>query len=498
MDLPRDQRWERIVESYSENPYLASQLGKQMFMALQSEHVVSTSKHFAVYSVPKGGRDDNSRTDPHVAFRELHTLLLAPFKAAIKEAGGLGVMSSYNDYDGIPVTGSNYFLTDILRNQWGFNGYVVSDSKAVEFLHDKHHVAATPKDAVYQSVTAGLNVRTQFTPPEDFILPLRELIKEGTISMELIDSRVSDVLRVKFWLGLFDNPYNNNPEHADEIVACSQHLEVSLKASRECIVLLKNNGILPLDKKQVKNILVTGPNATRTDHAISRYGSSNVEAISILDGMKNLTGTSVNVEYTIGCKIIDENYPESEIMDFPISANAQKEIDKAVELTANADVIIAAMGEHEYIVGEGRSRTSLDLPGNQKDLLKALYVTGKPVILVPLNGRPLSVNWSDKNLPAIIEGMFPGIYGGQAIAEVIFGDYNPGGKLAYTYPKSVGQIEYNFPYKPGSQSPPAKWSWLQGSSMIDGALYPFGYGLSYTTFEYSGLRISPQKQKPDG
>ncbi|MBN2519502.1 MAG: glycoside hydrolase family 3 C-terminal domain-containing protein, partial [Bacteroidales bacterium] len=500
LDVARDPRWGRYVESYGEEPFLVSELGKQMVTALQKQKVVSTSKHFAVYSIPKGGRDAESRTDPHVAFREMHTLLLAPFKVAIQEAGGLGVMSSYNDYDGVPVTASKYFLTDILRNSWGFKGYVVSDSKAVEQIQTKHHVAVSIEDAVCQAVIAGLNVRTQFDDPENFIIPLRKNIASGIIPMSIIDDRVRDVLRVKFWLGLFDNPYVLDPEVADIICNSASSHSVSLKASRECIVLLKNNGLLPLNKEDYNTILVTGPNAADKSHAISRYGPSGIEVISVLEGIKGMVNENIEILYEKGCEVIDENYPESEIMDFEISPKEQNQIDNAVKKANISDIIIAVLGETEDIVGEGRTRTSLDLPGNQLELLKALYKTGKPIILVLLNGRPLSINWADKYIHAIIEAMFPGPYGGQTIAEVIFGKYNPGGKLAFTVPKTVGQVPYNFPYKPGSQNPPALWSSRMSGkpSMVDSALYPFGHGLSYTTFEYINLTILPEKQSPDG
>ncbi len=286
LDLARDPRWGRVVECYGEDPYHVARLGVAQILAIQAEGVVATPKHFAVYSVPKGGRDGEARTDPHVAPREVETLHLVPFKAAFVEGKALGTMSSYNDYDGIPITGSADFLIGKLRREWGFKGYVVSDSKAVEYLHTKHHVAADQKDAVRQSVEAGLNVRTEFSPPEDFILPLRELVREGTISMQMLDERVGDVLRVKFLLGLFDHPYVELPALADSLVGCTRHQQVSLRAARESIVLLKNEGrTLPL-KKTVRSILVTGPNAAATSSSISRYGPSHVAVVSVLDGIR--------------------------------------------------------------------------------------------------------------------------------------------------------------------------------------------------------------------
>ena len=249
LDIAQDPRWGRVVESYSEDPYLAGELGKRMIEGLQSRGLVSTPKHFAVYSVPVGGRDEGTRTDPHVAPREMRTLYLETFRKAFCDAHAMGVMSSYNDYDGVPITGSYHFLTEILRHEWGFRGYVVSDSEAVEFLYSKHKVAKDAVDAAAQVVNAGLDVRTNFSLPENFIIPLRQAVAEGLVSMQTIDSRVSDVLRVKFLMGLFDNPYKGDNRHPEKVVHSVEHQAVSLRAALESIVLLKNEGgFLPLSR----------------------------------------------------------------------------------------------------------------------------------------------------------------------------------------------------------------------------------------------------------
>ena len=499
LDIASDPRWGRTVESYGEEPYLVSMLGKEMILGLQEEHTVSTLKHFAVYSVPKGGRDGNARTDPHIAFREMQELYLMPFRVGVRDAGALGVMSSYNDYDGVPITASHYFLTELLRDEWKFKGYVVSDSSAVEFIANKHHVAKDYKEAVRQVVEAGLNIRTAFQPPDEYILPIRELVKEGKLSEKVVDQRVREVLRVKFWIGLFDKPYVD-AKKADEIVRSKDALDASLQASRESLVLLKNaNNTLPLDRSKIKSIFVTGPNATEVNHSISRYGPSGIDVISVLDGIKKQVGNSIDVKYAKGCDMVDSRFPESEIMPELPNAAEQKMIDEAVSMAKDADVSVVVLGEDNEIVGEGRSRTGLDLPGHQLDLLKAIQATGKPVILVLLNGRPLTINWADRHIPAIIEAWFPGEFGGQAVAETLFGDYNPGGKLTFTFPKSIGQLPFNFPFKPGSQANETvnKQTGL-AKAQIQGALYPFGFGLSYTRFEYSNLKVSPEKQKRDG
>lgn len=501
LDPARDPRWGRVVECYGEDPFLIAELGKQMTLGVQSQGVASTLKHFAVYSIPKGGRDGNARTDPHVAPREMHEIFLYPFKRVIQEAHPLGVMSSYNDWDGEPITGSHYFLTELLRQQFGFKGYVVSDSKAVEFLAEKHHVAKDFKDATRQAVEAGLNVWTNFRMPEVYINNVRELVKEGNLSETTINARVRDVLRVKFMLGLFDAPYVSDPKNADKIVHTAKDDSMELQMNRESLVLLKNeSGLLPLNKNRLKNILVTGPLAADASYAVSRYGPNNNPLTTVLDGIKASVGAMVNVVYEKGCNVVNPGWPETEIIPAPLSNDERTGIEKAVAAAKNTDVIIAVLGENEKTVGESLSRTSLDLPGRQQQLLEALYATGKPVILVVITGQPLTINWADRFVPAILEAGFPGPSGGKAITEAIFGDYNPGGKLSITWPKSTGQIEFNFPFKPGSQ---ASQSLTEdpngfGKTSVNGSLYPFGFGLSYTTFEYSNLVVTPERQNAQG
>ena len=497
LDLARDPRWGRTVESYGEDPFLVAELGKQMTLGIQEEGVASTLKHFAVYSVPKGGRDGAARTDPHVSPRELYEIYLYAFRRVIQEAHPMGVMSSYNDWDGMPITGSYYFLTELLRQKFGFDGYVVSDSEAVEFLFTKHHVADSYKDAVRQVIEAGMNVRTNFTPPKDFIMPLRELVKEGRVSMTTLDQRVADVLRVKFRLGLFDHPYVKDPAKADEVLKADSSKEFMLRIARESLVLLKNDSnLLPLDKHQVHHILVAGPLADETSYAISRYGPSHLNPLSVLEGLKGYLGTHAVVDYAKGCTVVDSAWPESEILPTPLNREETADIADAVTKAKNADVIVAVLGEDEKRVGEGHSRTGLALPGRQEQLLEALQATGKPVVLVLINGQPLTINWADRHIPAILEAWFPNTAGGQAIAETLFGDYNPGGKLSITFPKTIGEIEWNFPYKPGSQ--PMEGKKGAGSNAVFGALYPFGYGLSYTKFSYSDLTVTPDQQHPRG
>lgn len=489
LDIAQDPRWGRCVETYGEDPYLVGELGKQMITSLQKYNLVATPKHFAVYSIPVGGRDGKTRTDPHVAPREMRTLYIEPFRMAFQEAGALGVMSSYNDYDGEPITGSYHFLTEILRQEWGFKGYVVSDSEAVEFISNKHKVADTYEDGIAQAVNTGLNIRTHFTPPADFILPLRKAVDDGKISQETLDKRVAEILRIKFWLGLFDNPYRGNGKQAEQIVHSKEHQAVSLEAARQSLVLLKNEThLLPLSKS-IRSIAVIGPNADEQTQLICRYGPANAPIKTVYQGIKELL-PHAEVIYKKGCDIIDPHFPESEILDFPKTAEEVRLMEEAIRAAKQAEVVVMVLGGNELTVREDRSRTSLNLPGRQEELLKAVCATGKPVILVMLDGRASSINYAAAHVPAILHAWFPGEFCGQAVAEALFGDYNPGGRLAVTFPKSVGQIPFAFPFKPGSDE--------SSSTSVYGALYPFGHGLSYTTFTYSDLHISPSYQGVQG
>jgi beta-glucosidase len=491
LDLARDPRWGRVIETYGEDPFLVGEYGLAQVRGIQQHRVTSTLKHYAVYSIPKGGRDGAARTDPHIGWRDVQTLYLYPFRKAVRDAGALGVMASYNDYDGIPVEGSRLFLTDILRREWGFRGYVVSDSAAVEFIHTKHRVAPTPADAVRQSVEAGLNIRTNFTPPEEYTDLLRALVREGRLSTATIDARVRDVLRVKYWNGSFDAPYRPAPADADRVVRLAAHQAVAHQAARESIVLLKNQaGALPLAKASLRRVLVTGPLADDAHGWWSRYGAQRLDFVTPLAGIRRKLGDAVEVRYVKGVDVVDERFPESDVLKEPPSVAVLAGIAEAVAAARESDVIIATLGETDELCRESRSRISLDLPGHQEDLLRALHATGKPVVLVLSNGRPLSVNWAAKNIPAIVELWFPGEDGGDALADVLFGDYNPAGRLPITFPKGVGQIPLNFPAHPGSQA-------LDGGQ-VEGPLFPFGHGLSYTTFGYANLRVTPATSGPQG
>ena len=499
LDTVRDPRWGRTIECYGESPFLVGELGIEQIKGLQSEGVVSTAKHFAAYSHPNGGRDGRGRTDPQIPFRDMHEILLHPFQKAFTEAHAKGTMSSYNTYDGVPVSGSSYFLIDLLRKEYGFKGYVVSDSGAVTRLHKQHGVAKDFKDAVGQSVNAGLNVRTTFKKMEDFVLALREVIKDGDVTEEVIDSRVADVLRVKFELGLFDNPFVD-AEKAPAIIHTAENEAATLEAARKSIVLLKNEGNqLPVQADKVKSVLVTGPGADDISPMISRYGPGESKVITPFAGIKNLLGDKVKVVHAEGADFKDARFPGSEVLPEPPNKEEQAKIDEAIAAAKDVDLIVAVVGDDHSTVGESLSRNSLDLPGHQLQLVKEMVKTGKPVVVVLMVGRAASINWIDQNVPGVMVCWHGGEKVGQAVAETIFGENNPSGKLPITFPQTVGQIPLAIPHRRGAWGAQSKSAdengW--GTTRLIGPLYEFGFGLSYTSFEYGKLSISPEKPTAD-
>ncbi len=499
LDVARDPRWGRVVECYGEDPFHVGKLGAAQAAGLSTAGVASTAKHFAVYGTPKGGRDGEARTDPHVTRREMIDVHLEPFRTAIKDGNILGIMSSYNDYDGVPISGSREMLIDELRGNMGFRGYVVSDSNAVEYLYNKHKLVGSYREAVLRFLESGGNVRTNFNSPSVFISPLRKAISLGEIDESIVDERVADVLRVKFELGLFDEPFVNQPSAADTLVGCDEHRDLNLKVAQKSIVLLKNDGLLPLSR-DIDSILVCGPNAKSTGHSISRYGPVGGEVISLLDGLRSSVGDTVRIEYAKGCDVTDPNWPESELYDNGPSDEEYSAIEEAVALAKNVDVVVLALGESEATIGESKSRVELKLTGRQRLLAQKLHATGTPVVVVLLHGRALAINWIDDNIPAILSAWFPGETCGTAIAGALFGDYSPGGKLPVTFPKTVGQLPMAFPYKRGSHAGQGKGHNPNGigQSRVVGALYPFGHGLSYTDFEYDSIRVTPNEIPPNG
>ncbi|MEN1680370.1 MAG: glycoside hydrolase family 3 N-terminal domain-containing protein [Planctomycetota bacterium] len=497
LDVARDPRWGRVVECYGEDPFHVGTLGTAQALGLQSAGVASTAKHFAVYGAPKGGRDGEARTDPQLTRREMLDMHLTPFEMAIRNAGLLGVMSSYNDYDGVPVSGSREFLMDQLRGRMGFRGYVVSDSNAVEYLYKKHRVVGSYRAAAVRFLESGGNVRTNFTSPSGFINAIRDAVERREISQQTIDARVAEVLRVKFELGLFDDPFVRNPSRADDVVGCREHREIALEAAQKSIVLLKNDGVLPLSR-DLGSILVCGPNANSTGHSISRYGPVGGEVVSLLEGVRAAVGDGIRVEYAKGCEVVDRNWPKSDFYEHPLAEDEAALLDEAVELARKADVVVLALGESETTIGESKSRVSLALTGRQRLLARRLHATGKPVVVVLMQGRALAINWVDDHIPAVLSAWFPGEACGTAIAGALFGDFSPGGKLPITVPRTVGQVPLAFPFKRSSHAGQGSGHNPNGvgQSRMAGPLYPFGHGLSYTRFEYTELKIEPAEISP--
>lgn len=496
LDVVKDQRWGRSEESFSEDPFLVARMGVAVAKGVQANGSVATAKHFAVYSFNKGAREGNSRTDPHVTPRMMEEVALKPFRDVIREADILGVMASYNDYDGVPIAASHEFLFDRLRTQMGFRGYVVSDSDAVEYVNSKHHVAKDYPDAVRQVMLAGLNVRTTFTPPQDYVLPAREVVRKGLVPMKVLDERVREVLRVKFMLGLFDRPYRSDLAKADGIVASPEFQQVALTASRESLVLLKNsNGRLPL-KSRLKSIAVIGPNAKNTDWTWKRYGPRYTNPATVCDMIAKVSaqvspGAAPEILYAKGCNTNTTDFPNDELYEHDLTSDEAASIDQAVTAASQADLVVLVLGEDSNTSGESRSRSSLNLPGRQERLARAVAATGKPIVAVVIAGRPLSINWLQDHVDAIVFGFFPGPHAGQAVAETLFGINNPSGKMPVTTPKTVGQIPLDFPTKPAAND-----EGMRDPAAAAGPLYPFGFGLSYSKFQYKNLQVVSPSIKP--
>jgi len=496
LDVARDQRWGRWEGALGEDPYLVARLGVAWARGFRDHHLASTAKHFVAYGECRAARQWDTRTDPAITLQTLEMIHLYPFRKAIQEGGLLGVMCAYNDYDGVPMAASFDLLTRKLRNEYGFRGYIVSDSGAIERLQRRHFVAADLTDATRLTIEAGVNVRTDFDSPAPHITAIRQLVRDGRLAERRVDDLVRDVLRVKFLVGLFDRPYVPDPAAANRVVGSQLHRELALQMSREAMVLLKNDGnLLPLDPAKVRRLALIGPNADNPATVSSHYGPSDIrdQIVTVREGFqKLLAGKGVAAGYAKGCEIRDPNWPDSEILPEPLSREEQQQIDEAVKTARQADVAVVVLGDQPGVTsGESRSRFSLELPGRQLDLLKAVHATGKPVILVLMHGRPTAINWAQKYVPAILSVSLPGAPGGTAIAETLFGVNNPGGKLNGSWPKHVGQIPLNFPAKPGANVEPEVK--LGSRAHLIGQLYYFGHGLSYTTFGYSDLRITPDR-----
>ncbi|GAB3647954.1 glycoside hydrolase family 3 N-terminal domain-containing protein [Echinicola sediminis] len=494
LDLAREPRWSRVEETYGEDPYVNSQMGIAMVKGFQGEgigsgkNVISTLKHFTAYGVPEGGHNGTSVS---VGARELQQSYLPPFKAAV-EAGALSVMTAYNSIDGVPCTSNGHLLNDVLRDDWGFEGFVVSDLGSISGLKGSHHVAVTNQDAARLAINAGVDSDLGGYGFDKYLLAA---MKAGEVDEAVLDQAVARVLKVKFEMGLFENPYVD-PKAAEKTVRSESHVALAREVARKSVVLLKNEeAVLPLSKS-LKRVAVIGPNADNTYNQLGDYTAPQPDSnvITVLEGIQNKVGKTVQVDYVKGCAIRDTTQSQvkeaaalaaqADVAVVVLGGSSARDFDTEYEETAAAKVSDAKEGEliSDMESGEGFDRMTLELLGDQLKLLKEIEKTGTPVVLVLIKGRPLNLNWADEHIPAILDAWYPGQEGGNAIADVLFGDYNPAGRLTISVPKSVGQLPVFYNYKN-----PKRHDYVEGSAE---PLYAFGHGLSYSDFSYEGLEIS--------
>ena len=500
MDLARDPRWGRTEETYGEDPYLASQMVVSVVKALQGGatysnpriddmHVIATGKHFAGHGQPEGGTNIAPLNLSERYLRENH---FATFESAVKKASLFSIMPAYHEIDGVPAHANKWLLNDVLRGEWGFQGTVVSDYYALTDLMRRHHVAADDADAAIQAIEAGVDIEL---PDPAMYMTIVNQVKSGKMPVGLIDKAVSRVLRQKFQLGLFEHPLVD-PQKAASMTDTDDDRRLAAEAARRSIVLLKNqNDILPFDRSKLRSIAVIGPNAARA-HLGGYSDPMPPRTVSILDGVRNKVGAAVKVNYAEGVKITKEGgnwFADSATLND--EARDRQLIAEAVDTAKTSDVVVLVIGGNEDTNKEGWAenhlgdRDSLELVGRQNDLVRAVLQVGKPTAVFMINSGPLSINYVAEHVPAILEGFYLGEETGTAAADVLFGDYNPGGKLPVTFPRSVGQLPVYYDRKPSS-----KRGYLFDSVQ---PLFPFGFGLSYTTFKYSNLRIARPQIAPN-
>ncbi|HZE70474.1 MAG TPA: glycoside hydrolase family 3 N-terminal domain-containing protein [Pyrinomonadaceae bacterium] len=496
LDVAREPRWGRTEETYGEDPYLVSRMAVAIIRALQGpgpgvdgDHIIATAKHFAAHGQPEGG---TNIAPANYSERVLREFFLPSFEAAVKEAGVISVMASYNEIDGVPSHANKLLLEKVLREEWGFKGYIVSDYYGIPQLESLHHIAGNKAEAARLALETGVDIEL---PDPDCFPILVQLVKEGKVAEATIDKAVARNLRAKFLLGLFENPYVD-PDRAVKLTNSQAHRDLAAEAARRSIVLLKNdNNLLPLDRNGLKSIAVIGPNADRAH--LGGYSDNPGRGISVLQGITDKAGSKITVTHAVGCKITKEGgdwWADTSHLSDP--AEDSKLIEQAVKLAKAADIAVLVLGGNEDTNKEGWAdthlgdRDSLDLIGRQNDLVKAVLETGKPTIVLLINSGPLSVNYIADKVPAILEGFYLGQETGVAVADVLFGDYNPAAKLPVTFPRSVGQLPSYY-----NRKPTARRGYLFTSKE---PLFPFGYGLSYTTFEYSNLKLSAPKIGPAG
>jgi len=511
LDVTRDARWGRVEETFGEDPYLASKMGTSYIKGIQGsdwkQGIMATGKHFVGYGVSEGGMN---WAPAHIPLREMHEIFLLPFEAAVKEARIASIMAAYHELDGIPCHGSKELLTNILRDQWGFDGLLVSDYFGINMLYEYHHVAKEKNHAARLALESGVDVELPST--DCYGKPLKAAVEKGLVKESVIDTSVMRILRMKFLLGLFENPYVDEKKAAS-VFDTPEQRALAYKIAQESIVLLKNQGDLLPIRKDIASIAVIGPNANTARNIIGDYAypchlesliemskdteifntpipekveliDSFVPISSILEGIKNRVSRNTIVYYAKGCDV---------------RSDSRDGFAEAIKAAKKSEVAVVVVGDKSGLVkdctsGESRDRADLNLPGIQEELIRAVYGTGTSIIVVLINGRPLSINWIMNNITSVLEAWLPGEEGARAVADVLFGDYNPGGKLPMSFPRSVGQVPVYYNHKPSGGRSHWKGDYVEMSSK---PLFPFGYGLSYTNFEYSNMVIMPKSISMD-
>jgi len=482
VDVARDPRWGRIAEGAGEDPYLGSAMARAYVKGFQGNDLskpgtlVACAKHYVAYGGAEGGRDYNT---VDVSERTLRDVYLPPFEAAVKAGVGT-LMSAFNDLGGVPASCNSFTLTSILRGEWGFEGFVVSDWNSIRELIN-HGVAATQSEAAKKALEAGVDMDMVGNVYQTCLV---QLVKDGEVSEKTLDTAVRRILRIKFELGLFEHPYVELGM-SSRIIKRKEHLDLALEAARKSMVLLKNEGnLLPL-KKDLEKIAIIGPLADNQLDLLGCWSFTGEpeDVVTVLEGIKRKVSPKTRILYSKGCDL---------------EGTAKMEFEDAAKKAKEVDVAVLVVGEGRFITGEASSRSTLDVPGVQDDLIKTIFETGVPLVMVLVNGRPLSISWAAEHVPAILEAWHPGIQGGNAVADILFGDYNPAGRLPVTFPRTVGQVPIYYNCKnTGRPASSERWT----TKYIDlpvTPLFPFGHGLSYTNFEYSNLRINPETIRVNG
>jgi beta-glucosidase len=476
VDIARDPRWGRIVEGSGEDPFLGSFMAAARVRGFQGEDLadantmLACAKHFAAYGGAEGGRDYNT---VDISERTLREIYLPPFHAAVK-AGVATVMGAFNEIAGIPMHANGYLLNELLRGEWEFDGLVVSDYTAIMELQS-HGVAATPTQAGMLAIQAGVDIDMMSAI---YIHDLPEMVRTGKLPEAVVDQAVKRVLQAKYRAGLFDDPYRySDPQREQTLMLNAEHLAAARDLARKSIVLLKNERqVLPLSK-EIKTLAVIGPLADDKRAPLGSWAAAgrSEDVVTILQGIRSAVSSKTKVLYAKGCEV-----EESDRSGFQ----------QAVDVAKMADTVILALGENADMSGEAASRSTLDLPGVQQELAEAIHATGTPVVVLLMNGRPLSITWLAEHIPALLETWFLGVQMGHAVADVLFGDYNPGGKLPVTFPRSVGQVPIYYNHKNTGRPPGENKFTSKYLDLPSSPLYPFGHGLSYSEFAYSNLQLS--------